>query len=436
MGSYVYPGATHKRTEHALGSYAETCEYIRALWYNSNAPIFRSIMRKEDLCAVLLASLLHDVGYYPLAHDLEDCEEWRSNGINHEAYACRIIDKSLRELVYGDWGVDPEYLKKLMVGDQTSFRLRILHSIIDGPIDTDKMDYLLRDGMHLGLPYAECIDKEWFLRNLTIAYGPSLGRYAGIAVTDKGRVTAESIAFARYMMFSVAYWHHTNRAVKSMIKYALGRIADGKKFDVNEHYSRFVENPEMDDTGEKPQGIPPIRQEISSTDAQQLLWIRDKLNDMGKAVIDMIFERRLFKRLIVIDGSRLDTESLYEFFDKASDSQVKQVRNELENRLSKWISEHYVESVNKELRPLVLIDVPRMQHMPPLYYVTELGNIPLSQSSIVWKELAEMFSQSVGKVRIFIHPEIAPILRQFLSRDTLLEMVSTILESPIGYHRR
>lgn len=47
----------------------------------------------------------------------------------------------------------------------------------------------------------------------------------------------------------------------------------------------------------------------------------------------------------------------------------------------------------------------------------------------------EDLSQSVGKVRLFIHPEIAPILRQFLPRDKLLEMISTILKSPVGYHR-
>jgi len=433
--SYVYPGATHNRMEHALGAYAQTCEYIRALWYNFNSPLFRSVMRKEDLCAVLLASLLHDVGYYPMAHDLEDSEEWHCT-IDHEPLACKIIDERLKEMISNDWGVNPEYVKKLILGEQDSFRAKILHSIIDGPIDTDTIDYLLRDGMHLGLPYAQCIDKEWLLRNLTIAYGPMLGKSGALAVTDKGRVTAESIAFARYMMYSVAYWHHTVRAVKAMIRYAIGRLANGKKYDPDEHYSRFIADTQESKVTIQPPESVSIRKEIAFTDAQQLLWIRERLDDEGRAIIDLVLQRNLFKRLIVLDPSRSDTETLHNFFTKASNRQIGQVREKLESRLREWLSIRDNEPRHKELEPLVLIDVPRMQTtLQTLYYVTELGNTPLSQSSIVWKELAERFSQSIGKVRIFVHPEIAPLLRRSLRRDTLLEMLTTIIESPVGYQR-
>lgn len=431
---YVYPGATHDRLEHLLGAYAQTCDYIRALWYNTHSPLFKSIMRKEDILAVLLASLLHDIGCYPLAHDLEDCEEWRSC-INHKATACRVIDENLREIISRDWGVDPEYVKKIIVGKLDSFRAKILHSIIDGPIDSDTLDFLLRDGMHLGLPYAQCIDKEWFLRNLTIAYGPTLGKNAALAVTDKGRVSAEAIAFARYMMYSVAYWHHTVRAIKAMIRHAVRKLANGKSYDPDEHYLHFVAS--LDKKTSEFQLPEPIdvRKEIAPTDVQQLLWIRERVNDEGKKIIDMLLQRILFKRIIVIDSSRSDTENLYKFFTRATDREIEQVREKLEDNVRNWILTHH-KSTCENLDTLVLIDVPRI-NMPfqTLYYVSELGTTPLSQSSIVWKELAERFSQSIGKVRIFVHPRVAPLLRRSLPRDTLLEMLTTIIESLDTYRR-
>lgn len=431
---YVYPGATHYRIEHLLGAYAQTCEYVRALWYNPHSPLFKSIMRKEDILAVLLASLLHDVGCYPLAHDLEDCDEWGSS-INHKLIACRVIDENFREIISRDWGVDPEYVKNLIIGKQDSFRAKILHSIIDGPIDSDTLDFLLRDGMHLGLPYAQCIDKEWFLRNLTIAYGPNLGKNAALAVTDKGRVSAEAIAFARYMMYSVAYWHHTVRAIKAMIRYAVGRLANGKSYDPEEHYLRFIANSDNKILDPQIAESIAVRKELAPTDVQQLLWIRERVDDEGKKMVDMLLQRDLFKRIIVIDSSRSDTENLYKFFTRATDRQIEQVRERLEATLRDWISTHHkIECEN--LKPLVLVDVPRI-NMPfqTLYYVSELGTTPLSHSSIVWKELAERFSQSIGKVRIFVHPKIAPLIRQFLSRDTLLEMLTTIVESIDTYRR-
>lgn len=432
--SYVYPGAKHTRDEHAQGAYAQTTDFLRALWQNSNTPLFKSIMRKQDLCATLLASLLHDIGYYPLAHDLEDSEEWHDR-IDHESYACRIIDEQLREIISKDWGVNPDYVKRIFLGEQDSFRTKILHSIVDGPIDTDTIDYLIRDGEHLGLEYPKCIDREWLLRNLTIAYGPELGKSGALAVTEKGRVTAESVAFARYMMFSVAYWHHTARAAKAMIKYALGRLADGKEFDANEHYSHFIaDTQEAKIPLNAPESIS-IRKDIAFTDAQQLLWIRERLDDVGKAMIDLLLQRNLFKRIVVLDASRSDTQSVYKFFSKASNRQIRQVREKLEIKLKDWLLQHDKESSYDKLEPLVLIDVPRTQTIPTLYYVSELGNAPLSQSSIVWWELAERFSQSIGKVRIFVHPQIASVLRYSLSRDKLLEILTTIIESPVGYQR-
>ncbi len=62
--SLVYPGATHSRFEHALGTFAMASAMLRALWYDQTNPLFQCVMNQHDLECGLLASLFHDIGQY------------------------------------------------------------------------------------------------------------------------------------------------------------------------------------------------------------------------------------------------------------------------------------------------------------------------------------------------------------------------------------
>ncbi|MBM3896309.1 MAG: HD domain-containing protein [Thaumarchaeota archaeon] len=430
--TYVYPSAKHSRLEHSLGTYAHTCEYLRALWYNTHDPLFRSIMRKQDLYTIMLAALLHDIGYYPLAHDLEDCSKWRDCGISHENYANKIITEKLADIFKKEWGIkQPKNVSKLINPDgELTFKEKILHTIISSPIDSDKLDYLLRDGMHLGLPYAEGIDKQWFLRNLTIAYGPDIK--PSIAITDKGRVAAELIATVRFHMFTVAYWHHTVRSFKAMLKYAIERL-DKEKTDENEYYNWFQQLPYTDDNLVK---VSNARKVIGHTDFLQLCWIRDKLDDEGKAVIDLILRRKLYKRISVFEKNSPDNGSTYNILINLQDREIENIRKQIESELKKRIiDEGFNEAENLKL--LVLIDTPKLQtESNQLYVVSELGCRPISQSSLIWELLYGSSAGSIGKVRIFVHPEIVSTINQILPSKELSKLITKIVESIPHTYRR
>ena len=96
-----------------------------------------------------------------------------------------------------------------------------MHSIIDGPIDADKLDYLVRDSKKLNVPYGLAIDFERLSKVLTVVHKRSDEyMWAAVGVQEKGKVSAESVAFARYCMFGAVYWHRTSRSVKAMIHHA------------------------------------------------------------------------------------------------------------------------------------------------------------------------------------------------------------------------
>lgn len=91
----------------------------------------------------------------------------------------------------------------------------ILGSLLSGPIDVDKMDYLGRDSLHAGVPYGCNFDRARLIGSLCLnAAGDAL------AITDKGRSAAEMMVFARYVMFSEVYWHHAVRSATAMLQRA------------------------------------------------------------------------------------------------------------------------------------------------------------------------------------------------------------------------
>ena len=92
---------------------------------------------------------------------------------------------------------------------------RILQSILSGPIDVDKMDYLARDSLHAGVPYGRHFDQGRLLASLCLNMAGD-----GLAITDKGKTAAEMMVFARYVMFSEVYWHHAVRAATAMLQRA------------------------------------------------------------------------------------------------------------------------------------------------------------------------------------------------------------------------
>ncbi len=92
---------------------------------------------------------------------------------------------------------------------------RILTSMLSGPIDIDKMDYLARDSLHAGVPYGRNFDQDRLIGSLCLNEAGD-----ALAITEKGKTAAEMMVFARYVMFSEVYWHHGVRAATAMLQRA------------------------------------------------------------------------------------------------------------------------------------------------------------------------------------------------------------------------
>lgn len=428
--SYVFPRAVHTRYEHCLGTYANTIEYIRSLWYDSRNPLFRSTMGKKEIISAILSALLHDIGYYPMAHDLEEISFWPES-IRHEKYSVKLITETLSGLIEDKWDVSSSDVTKILNGESDQFQDILLHSIISGPIDADKIDYLVRDGEHLGIVYPSGIDKQWLISNLTVCWNDD-DNTPSICVYEKGRAAAESVAYVRYEMHSVAYWHHTVRIIKAMLDYAVSRIIQNTDLST-EHFNWFHTLPF--DSNVQSNIKVKVTTNISYTDYLQLAWLRDRLDDIGKEMIDRIFLRKLYKRLIALDSGRNDSSAIYD--------QIKDLREKPEKirKLEKLLQDKLAEETSHNIEqrdfkvPVILIDIPKRKDSksgPRLYYLPELysdelGSYPMSRSSKVWQYLYEDFSNSIGKIRILCLPEYRDSLPN-ITRNTIIKAINSSIQ--------
>jgi HD superfamily phosphohydrolase len=202
----VYPGATHSRFEHALGTYHLTKLALGAL--AERGELVR--VPEEDQVAVRLAALLHDIGHYPFSHALEE-----AGFPHHEGLGVRYLSEGPLAPALDGFGI-PDL--KARIGDLIRGRSRSsLAGLISGSLDLDKIEYLNRDARMCGVPYGN-VDVDRLLAALTLAAsddGPEIG------VQEKGVSALESLLFAKYQMYRNVYWHHAVRSATCMFKRAV-----------------------------------------------------------------------------------------------------------------------------------------------------------------------------------------------------------------------
>lgn len=209
--SLVYPAAHHTRFEHSLGVYRLALLYLKQLSYDER---FTARIKREDAERFIVAALLHDLGHWPFCHPIEDMN---LTGVpEHELFSNSfLLESEIADALRADWAIAPREIVSLLSEKPRDDKSRLLSSMLSGPIDVDKMDYLTRDSLHAGVPYGRNFDQQRLIGSLCLNEQGD-----GLAISDKGRTAAEMMVFARYVMFSEVYWHHAVRCATAMLQRA------------------------------------------------------------------------------------------------------------------------------------------------------------------------------------------------------------------------
>jgi uncharacterized protein len=201
----VYPGATHTRFEHALGTYHLARRGLSMLSEEGGL----SGVATDECAIVTAAALLHDLGHYPFSHALEEI-----GALHHEEVARSLIaGGEVGEILTRSLGKDaPRRIVELVRGESRS----PLQRLISGSLDLDKLDYLRRDALMCGVSYGD-IDVDRLLNSLVVVNDSESGGLT-VAIAEKGLSALESLLFAKYQMYRNVYWHHAIRSATAMYK--------------------------------------------------------------------------------------------------------------------------------------------------------------------------------------------------------------------------
>ena len=251
MEYLVYPGATHKRFEHALGVMELASKVYDVVTRRDNVTekvqnLFDSVgnedQRRYWRRVIRMAALCHDIGHLPFSHAAED--ELFPEGYHHEDMTAALIQSDELRQVWESM-VPPlttDHILKLSVGKRHLPKMlfspweELLSEIIVGnAFGVDRMDYLLRDSTHIGVQYGRfdhhrLIDSLRILPTTDYSKDSAAIPPATLGLEQGGIQSAEALLLARYQMFSQVYLHPVRRAYDLHLKDFLREWLPGGKF--------------------------------------------------------------------------------------------------------------------------------------------------------------------------------------------------------------
>lgn len=360
--NYVFPGATHTRFEHSLGVmhlagiawdklyinqqrlYRSLCQYgafedieryesDKTPWHGLLSPSFALIGKvfQSDyvLQVIRLAGLMHDMGHPPFSHSgerflpriedilaenpdlpdylvtyLESKKTTRSKNpkaglVRHEIFSMLMIHKVLTDIYKNNKDLPTKIDPRDVIAVMSSAILpadsspllqhgayNLCRELISGELDIDRMDYLLRDSRECGVVYG-VFDVDRILDSLCVYYDQE-DKNLHVAINFSGLAAFEDYLRARYSMYLQLYFHKSSVSAEAMMQHIADGIGDWRLPANIDEYSlcdEYTIHQQLEEA---------ISRIESKADAEKIT----------REVRDLLFDRRLWKRVYEISGPR------------------------------------------------------------------------------------------------------------------------------------
>lgn len=249
----VYPGATHTRFEHSLGTMELATRIFDQLTLKGcgkenaleNLPYWRQVVR--------LAALCHDLGHLPFSHV---AEKSLLGCAGHERWTLDVIQSPMLfplweafQKDYPDGSVLTDLIKvalgekkceELQLGLSFSPWDRVMTEIVTGDFfGADRIDYLLRDAQCTGVSYG-LFDYHQLIEMLCLLPVPHHGK---LGVEENGIASCEALLLARHFMHQRVYQYPTSKSYAfHLSRFMWGLYRKGGYLQTLEAYLRMTDN--------------------------------------------------------------------------------------------------------------------------------------------------------------------------------------------------
>ncbi|MEO8760271.1 MAG: HD domain-containing protein [Bacteroidia bacterium] len=201
LTNLVYPGALHTRFHHAIGAMYLMTEALNVLQSKQIE------ITPEEIQAVTIAILLHDIGHGPFSHALEHAIV---QGINHEDISALLMQR-----------LNEQYNGKLTLAIKifnNEYSKKFLHQLVSSQLDMDRLDYLRRDSFFTGVSEG-VISSDRIIKMLNV-------KNDELVIEEKGIYSIEKFIIARRLMYWQVYLHKTVVSAENMLVNILKRAKE------------------------------------------------------------------------------------------------------------------------------------------------------------------------------------------------------------------
>ena len=254
----IFPSATHTRLAHSLGAYELIKRFIDHLDLASKFP--------KECDHLMCAALLHDLGHGPLSHAFE-----KYTGLNHEVYTKLIICSTESEVnkILIKHKIDPQEVVDIL---NKKSKHHWATQLIDSQIDSDRMDYLMRDSRNTGAAYGQ-INPLIIIRGSKFINGK-------ICFRKKILCEIENMLIGRFHMYAQVYNNPKGVAndfvIQSIFKRVKELYANKYKF-VDKHDLLQMFKPYLEDRKFTYQEILKLDDSVFYTFIESIQYEKDKI---------------------------------------------------------------------------------------------------------------------------------------------------------------
>jgi len=389
LKAYVdFPGAIHTRYSHALGTMyfaRKITDMLAQKMYDKGKRILAEnlSLNKEILMA---AGFLHDIAHGPFSHAVDFAMK-KITGKTHQALAEDIITKEISSDLE-NW-VDKKQVVKLI---QRNHDYPFLSQIINGPIDIDKLDYLLRDAHHVGLRYS--FDIDYFLNSYTILGDEdNLSKCKlGLENNQQAIVTTELFLVMWKSMYDLVYHIQNSRIAEKMLEKAILL-----KKDASQVIEKFKETKSF----------------LELYDDNLLRMLIDSKGRSEKLVSD-IKGNKVYRVLVDVELNQENFQMSPKFLASLDDE------NELSDFLSLELNKQYNQAEYQYICDIVTGKAPSEIHMDEIDSDTS-EYVDLRRKSNIVGAI-----QSVRRLKVYVDPTLCDIPSPEIINSKIKEIVEGI----------
>lgn len=332
----AYPSLNHTRFEHSLGMVTITSRLMQKLkerHYRDEIPGFGPLPddpRSTAFAELRMAALLHDCGHGFLSHASEAIYRWypeiaavrQQEAFTHskpsEILAYLIVTSPTFRQFFSDVAsahnisLDIDLIANMILGRAIPSH-QFLADIINGALDTDKLDYISRDSLFSGVTTP--IDIDRLFNELSIF---SFANGVNTLVISSA-LPLERIMFSKVLLYTTIYHHQKVKAADSMVESALEYVKEsgdrflGSRFGSAVDFLRFADH------------------DVLSSNLAASTPV------LVKRLIDDLMGRRIWQRCLVLSKYTIDNYDSHVpyFVNRLSQSRtaVRDLRGQIARRL-------------------------------------------------------------------------------------------------------